>query len=402
MDALLDPALVLAQLEDAAHELVAGQDRGGDDRLLDRDDPAGVGQAGRRVDLDHLAVGLQHAVAHRGRGDQQLEVELALEPLLDDLHVQEPQEAAAEAEAERGGGLGLVEEGRVVEPQLLERVAQLRVLVGVHRVEPGEHHRLDLLEAGERLLRRPALVDQGVADRDVGHPLDPRDHEAHLAGGERVDGHGLRGEDAELLHLVRPAARHEAHLHAGLEPPVHHVDEDHDAAVLVEPGVEDEAAEGAVGVALRGRDPLDDRLEDLVDPDAHLGRGRDRARGVDPDDVLDLLLGALGLGAGQVDLVQDRDDLEPRVRGEVRVREGLGLDPLARVHHQERPLAGGERARDLVGEVHVAGRVDEVEDVVLPVLRLVLEAHRVLLDRDARARARGPSSRGTARSSPAG
>ena len=87
---------------------------------------------------------------------EQVEVELALEPLLDDLHVQEPEEAAAEAEAERGRGLRLVEEGRVVEPQLLERVAQLRVLVGVHRVEPREHHRLDLLEAGQRLRRRLA------------------------------------------------------------------------------------------------------------------------------------------------------------------------------------------------------------------------------------------------------
>ena len=74
-------------------------------------DRAGVGQARRRIDLDHLAVRLRHPVAHRGRGDQQLEVELALQPLLDDLHVEEAEEAAAEAEAEGGRGLGLVEEG---------------------------------------------------------------------------------------------------------------------------------------------------------------------------------------------------------------------------------------------------------------------------------------------------
>ena len=65
----------------------------------------------------------------------------------------------------------------------------------------------------------------------------------------------------------------------------------HHAAVLVEPRVEHEAAEGAVGVPRRRGDPLDDRLEDLVDPHAHLGRGGDRPRGVDPDDVLDLLPG---------------------------------------------------------------------------------------------------------------
>ena len=94
-------------------------------------------------------------------------------------------------------------------------------------------------------------------------------------------------------------------------------------------------------------------------------------------------LALLGLGARQVDLVEDGDDLEAGVRGEVGVGERLRLDALARVDDQERPLAGGERSRDLVGEVHVAGGVDEVEHVVLAVLRLVVEPDRVLLDRDA-------------------
>ena len=131
---------------------------------------------------------------------------------------------------------------------------------------------------------------------------------------------------------------------------------------------------GASGSPLGGGMRCDDRLEDLVDADARLGRGQDRARGVDADDLLDLLLGALGLGAGQVDLVDDRDDLEVVVEGEVGVGQRLRLDALGRVHHQQRALAGGERARDLVGEVDVAGRVDQVEDVVLAVLGLVARA----------------------------
>ena len=109
----------------------------------------GVGQLGRAVDLLHHAVGRRHPVQHARRRRDQVHVELALEPLLDDLHVQQAEEAAAEAEAERGRRLRLVEERRVVQPQLLERVAQLRVLVAFDRVEPGEDHRLQLLEARE-------------------------------------------------------------------------------------------------------------------------------------------------------------------------------------------------------------------------------------------------------------
>ena len=71
---------------------------------------------------------VQHAAeAHRRRGGDEVEVVLALEALLDDLHVQEAEEAAAEPEAQRGRGLGLARERGVVEAQLVERVAQVRV-----------------------------------------------------------------------------------------------------------------------------------------------------------------------------------------------------------------------------------------------------------------------------------
>jgi hypothetical protein len=119
-----------------------------DDRLVDPGNPAGVRQLGRAVDLMHFAVSRRHAVQTPGRGRHEIDVELPFQPLLHDLHVQEPQEAAPETEAERDRRLGLVEERRVVQPQLLERVAQLRILVAFDRIEAGEHHRLQFLEAG--------------------------------------------------------------------------------------------------------------------------------------------------------------------------------------------------------------------------------------------------------------
>ena len=66
----------------------------------------------------------------------------------------------------------------------------------------------------------------------------------------------------------------------------------------------------------------------------------------------------------------------------VDVRERLRLDALGRVDDEDRPLAGGERARDLVGEVDVAGRVDEVQLVVLAVPGAVVHAHGLGLDGD--------------------
>ena len=120
----------------------------------------------------------------------------------------------------------------------------------------------------------------------------------------------------------------------------------------------------------------DDPLQDLLDADAGLGRGEDGVVGVDADHVLDLLLDPLGVGRGQVDLVDDRQDRQVVVDRQVGVGQGLRLDALRGVDDQEGPFAGGEAARDLVGEVDVAGGVDQVELIGLAVLGLVEERAR--------------------------
>ena len=91
----------------------------------------------------------------------------------------------------------------------------------------------------------------------------------------------------------------------------------------------------------------------------------------------------LGLRAGQIDLVDDRDDLEIVLDREVGVGQRLRFDALRGIDEQQRAFARGERARDLVTEIDVARRVDQVEHVGLAVLGGVVEPHRMRLDRDA-------------------
>ena len=93
-------------------------------------------------------------------------------------------------------------------------------------------------------------------------------------------------------------------------------------------------------------------------------------------------LGHLGGGTFRVrlrkiDLVHDRNDLQAVLDREVRVRERLRLDPLGGVDDEQRALARLQRARHLVREVDVPGRVDEVELVALP-----RDADGLGLDRD--------------------
>ncbi len=156
-----------------------------------------------------------------------------------------------------------------------------------------------------------------------------------------------------------------------------------DAEIAVVPAVDQQRLEGRVAVALGRRQPRDDALQHLGNVEAGLGRDQDGVRGVEPDHVLDLLLHLFGLGRRQVDLVEHGHDLVIVVDRLIDVGERLRLDALGGVDHQERAFAGGKRAVDLVGEIDVAGRVDQVEDVVLAVARAVIEPHGLRLDGDA-------------------
>ena len=206
---------------------------------------------------------------------------------------------------------------------------------------------------------------------------------ADLAGAELVDRRQLRREHADAVDFVGRVGAHHADALALLQDAVDDAHQHDDAEIGVVPAVDQQRLERRVAVALRRRQAGDDRLQHLRHACAGLGRDHDRVRGVEADHVLDLLLDLFGLGGRQVDLVEHRHDLVAGVDRVIDVGERLRLDALAGVDHQQRALAGGERAVDLVGEIDVAGRVDQVEDVVLAVARPVVEAHGLRLDGDA-------------------
>ena len=92
------------------------------------------------MEADLGAVAQLHLVDDAGGGGDEVEVELALQPLLDDLEVEQAEEPAAKTEAERGGALHLVGEAGVVEPKAPHRRAQGLEIGGVDREQAAEHH----------------------------------------------------------------------------------------------------------------------------------------------------------------------------------------------------------------------------------------------------------------------
>ena len=319
----------------------------------------------------------------RHRADQ-VEVELPLQPLAHDLHVQQAEESAAEPEAQRDRGLRLVVQRGVVELQLGERVAQLFELLGVGRIEAGEHHRLDLAVPGEQGHVPVLRVEHRVPGLGLPHAADVGDEVADLAGLQQFGRLVAQLQVADFVHVV-PIGRvgAEGDLHSRGQHAVHHADARDRAAVAVVVGVEDQGPQRRVARAPRRRDAPHDRFEQLGDVGALLRRDAQDLVRLRPDELVNLLGPAVGLGAGEIDLVEHRDDLEPRVQGEKQVGDRLGLDALRRIDHEDRSLARGQGARDLIGEVHMPGGVDQIQLVQLAVPGVVAHPHGVQLDGDA-------------------
>ena len=146
--------------------------------------------------------------------------------------------------------------------------------------------------------------------------------------------------------------------------------------------IEDQRAQRLIAPAARRRHALDDRLKDLGDADALFGRGVQHFLLRHAQHVLDLLGHHLRLGPRQIDLVQHRDNRQVVLQRQIDIGERLGLDALRRIHHQDRTLAGRQRARNLVGEIDMTGTIDQVQLVELPIVGLVIHSNSFGLDRD--------------------
>ena len=146
--------------------------------------------------------------------------------------------------------------------------------------------------------------------------------------------------------------------------------------------VEDQGARGTADITRGSRHPLDNSVQDLFSAGAVFGGDVENLVFAEPECLLNLGGDPLRLSLGQVYLVHYRDEVQVVFHGQQGVGDGLGFDALAGVNHQQSALAGGQRAGDLVAEIHVAWCVDEIELVYLAIGAGVRHGHRFPLDGD--------------------
>ena len=88
-------------------------------------------------------------------------------------------------------------------------------------------------------------------------------------------------------------------------------------------------------------------------------------------------------GGGKVYLIYHGQDIKIVVERKIGVCKRLRLHALRGVHDEQRALAGGKGARDLVIKIHMAGSVYKIELVFFTVFRRVIKLYGARLYGDA-------------------
>ena len=306
----------------------------GDDRFADLGHPAHVGHLRWVLNHQDFTVVLHDLVDHAWRGGDQVLVELTLQPLLHDLHVQQAQEAAAETKTQRLADFGFVVQRGIVEFEFFECVAQRVVFAGFSRVQAGKNLGLDFLKTWQRLSRRAQVVGQlffecdGVAHLRRLQFLDACNDVAHFTGFERSAGLVRGGENAQIVCVIHSVGRHHLEAFTLAQAAVHHTHQHHHTDIRIEPAVDDHRAQRRVGVALGRRHMRNHGFKDVVDADTRLGRARNGISGVDADHVFDLGTCVVQVGVGQVNLVEHRQHFHTQVERGVAVGHCLRFNTL--------------------------------------------------------------------------
>ena len=296
--------------------------------------------------------------------------------------MQQAQESAAETEAQGQRTFGFIYERGIVQLEFLQDGTQFLELRRVHRVHAREHHRLHLLEPGDSRAARAVGVGDGIAHLYLHGAFDARDDVSHIAAGDLAGGVQLEFQGTHLFSIVLHAGVEEFDFVARPNRAVQDLEIGDDAAEGIEDRVENQRLQGGVGISFRSGNLVHNGIQDGRYALARTGRYLEDIFRRAAQQVAHLVRHHLHLRAFHIDFVQDGDDFQPVVDGQVEVGNGLGLNALRGIHHQQGALAGSDGARHLIRKIHVSGSVDEVQQVFLPVAG-IFHLDRMALDGDA-------------------
>ena len=290
----------------------------------------------------HCTIGLGDLINNRRQSGHQIQVKFPLQPLLDDLHVEHSQKAAAETKAQGRRRFRFKGQRSIVKLELFQRIPQIRIFGTVLSINAAIHHSLGRAITGQRLRSRAVGLCDGITHPGVLHIFDGSGEIAHFSGGQGLTGPHAHGQQITTFqHFIFSAGGHHLHLHTGGECTLHDPEIDNDAPVGVILAVKDQGPQRRLGIPLGSRHILHNILQHRRNVQSHLGRDLRCIQRRNADDILDLPFDPLRISGRQIDFIQHRQDLQIVFQRQIGIGQGLGFDALGSIHHQNSSFTGG-------------------------------------------------------------
>ena len=209
-------------------------------------------------DFQQRAISFQDLIGDIWSRLHEIQVGFLLQTLLDDLHVQQSEEAAAKTKPEGLAALGGEVERRIVDRQFLQRISQLFKVVPFGGRESAVDHPQRSFVARQRRRQRVARTDDRVADVHLLDIFNVADQIPHLTGDQFVAGPPLGDKLAQFQNLVSRAGLQEADFLAAFDRAIDQPDIGDGPAVAIVVAVKNHGAEDSLWIASGRRHSLDD------------------------------------------------------------------------------------------------------------------------------------------------
>ena len=155
------------------------------------------------------------------------------------------------------------------------------------------------------------------------------------------------------------------------------------AAIFIEIRIKNERFERSFWITRRRRDEVDNGFEQVVNAFSCFSGYEHRIICSNSKLIFYFLLNFRRMCRREINFVDSTHDIEICVHRKICVRNRLSFDSLRGVHDEDRAFARGKRARNFVGKIDMARRIDEIKFVGLTIIGLVTHANRIGLNRDA-------------------
>jgi len=285
--------------------------------------------------------------------------------------VEQPQKAAAETEVQRFAGFRFIYQRGIIQLQFFQRFFKIGIILTFSRVYAGIDHWFGLAVAWQRVFRRVNSVGNRIANPAFRHGFEPGSDITNVTRFEFINRKEVRRENANFDRLNADSIRHHHNFIPAGQMAVENAHISNDAFIRIIVGVKNQRAQRSVDIPRRRRDFLGNRFQYQLDVQAGFRADGNNFVPGHSQEVSEVLFDRLHLRAGQVNLVDYRNDDQVGVQGKVKVGERLGFDALGGIHHQHRAFASIQRAADFIVKIHVPRGINQVEFVILGVAAVV-------------------------------